>query len=620
MSAAPKVGALTIDEFIELWKSVTDETYWRPLVEAGEGKGFEVITQAAAQFVRLSQSIDRSTQALYVLPWSGQSDLPAAGGSFATTTLTLSRSLQINIPITITAGAILFEENINDFGTNGPELVATGREYVALETKTFGPWETGPLSILVSSTRQGYADNNAAIGGINQILQPGAALANTKASIVAGTSAHRLVVREIPDVVTPDLVGQYIKINSAASSPTINDGQIRRVIGYESPIPGTNGGTALLAPTEVFVVSSITGAFQFGETVTQASSGARGIFFHNAGGDKLVIDNTFGTFTTGAIVGSLSGATATIGVILQSDAMVNETGTVTWTVLDWDSDLGITVTNAAQPTGGQDASLDSLGDEKKIPRANGESDDDYRLRVAKVPDFVSPNAIIRNANRILAAFGGSVVLREVGTDQFPGIFFDGLAGSTDPNLAFAYDMDMLTVSGTVTGTFIEGEKILQTTGGIIAEGTAVLNYPTTVATLPAIPASPTFAGIARVFGTFVSSGSGGGPIVGQVSGATVATPAFTGGLQTIDKFKILLDWADSRAFFFLEVPRITFGDFGTFYDVTTLPANAYDASPFLSFYDGFALNSAVAYRNIWQAVERARAGGVGWQLILGDGT
>lgn len=80
-----------------------------------------------------------------------------------------------------------------------------------------------------------------------------------------------------------------------------------------------------------------------------------------------------------------------------------------------------------------------------------------------------------------------------------------------------------------------------------------------------------------------------------------------------DRFKLVMDYTEFRAFFMIGVPPASLGEFGFFYDVAGA-INFYDSSPFLDFYDGYPLTSAVVNRRVWDAVEKARAGGVGFTL------
>jgi hypothetical protein len=89
------------------------------------------------------------------------------------------------------------------------------------------------------------------------------------------------------------------------------------------------------------------------------------------------------------------------------------------------NDLGITVVQPDTLTGGRDAWLDALGEERRIFRRLGESDDAYRDRIAELPDTISPGAINRIARRILDPFGVKFVLKETrDPSTWPGFIYD----------------------------------------------------------------------------------------------------------------------------------------------------------------------------------------------------
>lgn len=103
-------------------------------------------------------------------------------------------------------------------------------------------------------------------------------------------------------------------------------------------------------------------------------------------------------------------------------------------------DPAMRVRNLLDATGGADACLDALGQDLGVPRNVHEAEGSYRLRIQQAPDTISPAAIRRGVDRILAPLGLGCCLREVGTPLFPGFFYDA-PPSTDPANNFAYDMD-----------------------------------------------------------------------------------------------------------------------------------------------------------------------------------
>ena len=73
-------GPLTAADLRAIWEGAVDKSYSLPLLRAGEGQGLEVYGQAWAQLARVALAIDRTTQQLYIQPWSGQSSEPASDG------------------------------------------------------------------------------------------------------------------------------------------------------------------------------------------------------------------------------------------------------------------------------------------------------------------------------------------------------------------------------------------------------------------------------------------------------------------------------------------------------------------------------------------------------------
>lgn len=78
------------------------------------------------------------------------------------------------------------------------------------------------------------------------------------------------------------------------------------------------------------------------------------------------------------------------------------------------ADVGFRITGLTPATGGRHGWLDAIGNERLIPRRSGETDDDYRARIAELPDVVSPAAIIRLLQRVLVPAGIPYDHREAG--------------------------------------------------------------------------------------------------------------------------------------------------------------------------------------------------------------
>lgn len=85
-----------------------------------------------------------------------------------------------------------------------------------------------------------------------------------------------------------------------------------------------------------------------------------------------------------------------------------------------------------------------------------------------------------------------------------------------------------------------------------------------------------------------------------------------------DRFKVFVDIAISRGYFLLGVPRYSVGDFGFAFDATTIGlTNGYDVVG-TNFFDGYPIGIGNIYAAIYAAADRARAGGVGFDLYLED--
>lgn len=534
---ARKTGPLSRDDLMDLWRSVTDQGYYRTLLENPDSN-VSVIEQVADQLARVSESVDRNTQAMFILPWSGQTDSPAAGAAFSAVELTVERAMRLESPVTIVQGQVLFEHVLTDWGVDGGVEVSTKRRYVAAEDLTFGPGERGPFQLLCLSEKPGYGYNLPTPGTIRRFVQPGAGLNNDQARVVAAPniSTFELVVRESPDVVVPEHVGRYVLFTAGS-----NLNLLVRATGYGGPVLGQDGGRLSLQVTEVArLATAPVGDFAVGEEVSQ---GPQGVHFARGRMMRITTDpmqyavldvlegrfyDDTDFFGAAVITGSTSGATVAVDRVVQRGDAVPEANTAAWRVLDWEVDLGLTVTNPESPSGGIAAFLDELGAERGIRRAPLESDESYRQRVAQPADVVTPNALRRAANRVLAQIAASGCLREVGLPLFRGFFFDGDANSVDPAFAFAYDLDF--------------------------------------------------------------------------------------ELRPQDRFKVMLDHERFRGYFEMGVPPTGLGDFGFAYDVGGY--NAYDAAPYDNFTDGFPVGTARIQREVWQALDGARAGGVEFDLYV----
>ena len=621
---AAKVGPLTQAELQRIWESAVDAGFSQPLEQAGEGNGFEVYTQAWAMGARVSQAIDETTQSMFVLPWSGQSAPPASGGVAATVILSLARTKLLDKALVLAEGTFV-EEQIVDWGDGGGVTVLTGRRYLLTENAVFPPGQQGPILVSAEAERIGTGYNNPFPGTIVAIDQPGTRYTNVDGTVrgsnyPGGVVGPTVLARAFLDALDesdafiPQHQGQYVQFTVGA-----NAGKAFRALAWFPPnlsVSPPTGGTLEVALDQS--VESFAGhfarTFVVGETLSLmngASHSGYGVLLGmGAPGTSLVLTfwKTSGAAVT-TVVGNTSGATATIDVELDNLDVALESFAAGWKVLDWVADWGLTCTNPASPAGGKHAMLDALGREKDIDRSPGEPDDAYRIRIAQLADVVSPNAIRRALNRAIP--GVPWCFREAGLASYPGFFYQLFAGPGGGGDFYDYDWLQMTASAT-TGTFQNGERVTQTVGGIVASGVATI----VTAAAPVVPGPPgasLMVGVAKVSGTFVV----GTPIVGARSGATFTPSALFGGLLNANRFRVYFDYLDMRAYFYIGVPPLAAGEFGFSFD--NYPTGAFDAAPYDDFFDGSPYLSARTYQAVYAAMEKVRAGGVSWRMLIETG-
>lgn len=480
-------GPLTAADIQAIWEGATDPGYSEPLEMAGEGNGFEAWTQMFQQFARVSEAIDISTQAMYILPGSGQSNPPASRAEFAVVELSISRGeAYVQWALTFVEGQILVGEVTQDWGpTPGAEgvPVQTGREYVLLETLTLPPGDMGPYTVLAQAQTPGYGYNNPLPATITLIDQPGNAYTNLEAFVTAVTfpspastngAPYRaiLTAQNIPDMFLPNQLGQYVAITAGE-----NLGKIARIAGYVAANPAIDQGSGvLLAYEQAVECTTFAGTFQAGEALlfkngaTLIGTGKLIGVKTGGAGIRIVYELQTGDPPSPAqtVTGVTSTATATVSLLMQPQVYTSTGNTEGWRILDWALDLNVSVTNEFSPVGGLSPMLDELGSERAIPAGAGENSNTYRRRVAQVADTVAPNAIRRTTAKALGQLPWC--FREVGNPTYlPGLYFD-----KDPKLvngvstADYYDTNCLLMTGNfltqLAGTF-------SPTGGSATVGT-----------------------------------------------------------------------------------------------------------------------------------------------------
>jgi hypothetical protein len=420
-------GPLTHDDLQAVWRDVTDEGYWRPFVESPNAP-IEAIDQSVAQFARASLAVDRTTQSLFILPWSGQTDDPATGDAMAIVLLRIIRTTEMHRCLVFEVGQLVHHVT-DDYGETGAQPVRTGRRYALLERRALLPGET-TVDVWARAERPGTGYNQPLPGTIQALNQASTGGENTGRAV--GIDTQFTVSTGSGPQLDPGHVNCYIALKSGPMAGQLR--QIRRFVG----------GYPVVVELDRYVVfrgSGAWGTFRAGERVFQAITGMGDLVAVTA--SYLVIDVAVGyAFSVGAglILGSQSGAAFTPDDAIQQIAV---TGSAAWQVQDWTTDLGVSVTNPESPTGGKAAVLDELGAERNVPRTTAEPDESFRIRVANPADVVTPNAIRRAANHILAPYGLACCFRQVGSHLLPGMFCDAGSSRNDPQntrVNYAFDM------------------------------------------------------------------------------------------------------------------------------------------------------------------------------------
>jgi len=609
----PKTGALTFDDFQAIWRSIVDREYREPLERAGDGHGIEVFAQAWHVFERISRAIDITTQAMFILPWSGQTNPSAAGEAKATVTLTFARTLLQRAPLRLAAGTIFAAHQIVDWGENIGEEVLTGLLYVLTDDLVFQPGDSGPFTIPAEAEKAGYSYNDPQPNTIVVIPQVGYNFENDLADVLFVTPVG-LVAPQVcgvfiraanqADMFVSEHVGQQLLLTVGA-----NAGNIARIKTFYPPdVPNGLGSMVELEFTQSVQGSAFAGTFQVGEEISFTNGGpevlrGRLLGFRTVGGVKnltfvVLRGNPASVIATTLVTGVVSAATLTVASLIFPQTWVGETGTAAWRILQWEADWNLTVTNVLAPDGGLAGWLDELGAERAIDRATKESDVLYRQRIAVPADVVTPNAIKRSLNRSLGTIPWC--FREVGTSKLPGFFLD----------QDALDTDTFTIAGVLTGTFLANERIVLEQfipagpllfvvggffGGILGgvlSFIATQNKPPTVLTPP-----------------------GSYRVRGLTSGAMFvcsASPVIGAGIVD-NRFRYVLDYASFRAYFLVGLTNLSVGEFGFAFDAG--PNNAWGAP---IFFDGFPVGASAIYGRARQALNQVKAGGVGFDLYLID--
>lgn len=125
------------------------------------------------------------------------------------------------------------------------------------------------------------------------------------------------------------------------------------------------------------------------------------------------------------------------------ETLSTEAGTCSWMALNWDTDLGFSLSQPTDTTQGYDDTIDALAREKGRQRQTGESAETLRAELMAIVDVVSPGAILRAVNRVLGPLGPAFLYEQgttksecdvtLGSKAFPGVVWGKTAWSLVPD-------------------------------------------------------------------------------------------------------------------------------------------------------------------------------------------
>ena len=203
-------AALTQDQLLDLIRKIFPADYVVTIETEGEGRGWDVFVQQAAQLSRDATAINTTTQAYYLRYHSSQTDAPASGGVKATGQISLTRSPPLAGDIVLSQGTLVssFQKNIRGQWVEGPV-------FELLADVTLPAGSTSAVVAQVQCTREGYQGNLPA-NRISEFTLLGRAYIEG-ASV---TAANTIQDQGIPDRFTEAMVGRYIEFVTGSNATT----------------------------------------------------------------------------------------------------------------------------------------------------------------------------------------------------------------------------------------------------------------------------------------------------------------------------------------------------------------------------------------------------------------
>lgn len=131
--------------------------------------------------------------------------------------------------------------------------------------------------------------------------------------------------------------------------------------------------------------------------------------------------------------------------------------------LDGIADGSITIAAQGAITGGAIGTLDMIGAEKGLPRAEDESDADYRRRLLRLPLTVTPANVLEAVNEALAPYGVEATLSEWFDDAFvvgEWVVGEGTPAGPPVFCIIVPNLDELIDAGLVVSEWVVGDDFV----------------------------------------------------------------------------------------------------------------------------------------------------------------
>jgi hypothetical protein len=233
--------ALTKEQLLDVWRATLPRSYTRPLEEENDGRGFDIISAAAAVMARVAAANETTTQAMYLLPHSIQTAPEAAGEARATGNVTLLRAAPTDGDLELEEGDLLQVELAT---IDGETIFEVGLELAADITLASG--SPGPVTAAVRAARPGYQGNVEDTQGRSVVF-----LRRTVLSIESATSTatNDLTSSGSGDQFDEGMIGAFARFTGGSNLGTFP----RRIVAFNAPATVTVDGPALVAANDNFV-------------------------------------------------------------------------------------------------------------------------------------------------------------------------------------------------------------------------------------------------------------------------------------------------------------------------------------------------------------------------------